>query len=138
MRLEHAGHAEFKNFVLGEKQFDAVNRDIELRDLFNAEDAFRLEPYHLDAYRAREIDMTRGDHEAAIGRLRPLASSSDDPAYAAALARTLNATGRLVEAEQQRAFAAARDEQLELHHPEAYADHAAEFRRDALSHPARR
>ena len=53
MRLEHAGRAEFKNFVMGDKQFDSVNRDLEIRDLFNAEDAFRLEPYYLDAYRAR-------------------------------------------------------------------------------------
>ena len=53
MRLEHAGRAEFKNFVLGDKQFDPVNRDLEIRDLFNAEDAFRLEPYYLGAYRAR-------------------------------------------------------------------------------------
>jgi Domain of unknown function (DUF4331) len=53
MRLEHAGRAEFKNFVLGDKQFDPVNRDLGIRDLFNAEDAFRLEPYYLDAYRAR-------------------------------------------------------------------------------------
>jgi Domain of unknown function (DUF4331) len=52
MRLEHAGRAEFKNFVLGDKQFDTVNRDLEIRDLFNAEDAFRLEPYYLEAYRA--------------------------------------------------------------------------------------
>ena len=53
MQLEHAGRSEFKNFVLGDTQYDTVNSDIELRDLFNAEDAFHLAPYYLDAYHAR-------------------------------------------------------------------------------------
>jgi hypothetical protein len=53
VRLEHAGRPEFKNFVLADKHLDPVNRDIEIRDLFNSEDAFKLEPYYLDAYRSR-------------------------------------------------------------------------------------
>lgn len=53
VRMEHTGRAELKNFVMGDKQFDTVNSDIEIRDLFNAEDAFRLQPYYLAAYRAR-------------------------------------------------------------------------------------
>jgi hypothetical protein len=38
---------------MSDKQFDTVNRDIEIRDLYNSEDAFSLAPYYLNAYRAR-------------------------------------------------------------------------------------
>ena len=82
--------------------------------------------------RLADIDMTRGAHETAVARLSPLASSSDDPEYAAALAHALTATGRLREAGQHLATAAARYEQLAWSHPAAYADHAADFRRDAM------
>jgi tetratricopeptide (TPR) repeat protein len=82
--------------------------------------------------RLADIDMTQGAHETAVDRLSPLASSSDDPAYAAALARALTSTGRLHEAGRQRAIAAARYEQLALRHPAAYAGHAADFRRDTM------
>jgi tetratricopeptide (TPR) repeat protein len=51
------------------------------------------------------IDTAMGAHEAAIGRLRPLASSSDDPGYAARLARALSAAGYLPEAARWRAAA---------------------------------
>lgn len=87
--------------------------------------------------RLADIDMARGSYDVAINRLTPLASSSDDPEIPAALARALNAAGRLREAEEQRATAAARYDQLTLRHPHAYADHAADFRREAFSHPAR-
>jgi hypothetical protein len=53
VRLQHTARAELKNFVMSDKQFDPVNRDIEIRDLFNSEDAFNLSPYYLDAYRSR-------------------------------------------------------------------------------------
>jgi tetratricopeptide (TPR) repeat protein len=75
-----------------------------------------------------EIDAATGAHEAAIGRLRPLASSSDDPGYAATLARALSAAGHGREAEQWRTAAAVRYDELALRHPEAYASHAADFR----------
>ena len=84
--------------------------------------------------RLADIDLTLGAHETAIERLSPLASSSDDPVYAAALAHALDAAGHPREAEEQRAAAATRYEQLALIHPEAYADHAADFRRDASAH----
>ena len=87
--------------------------------------------------RLAEVDVARGDHEIAINRLKPLAASSDDPAYAAALSRALRAAGDLHDAEQHRAVAATRYEQLALRHPQAYADHAADFQRSLLSlhHP---
>jgi tetratricopeptide (TPR) repeat protein len=69
-----------------------------------------------------EIDTKLGGYEAAIGLLGSLASSSDDPQYAAMLAAALGAAGRHREAEQWRASAAARYDELALRHPEAYAD----------------
>jgi hypothetical protein len=53
VRLEHTARAELKNFVLSDSQHDPVNRGIDVRDLFNSEDAFSLSPYYLDAYRSR-------------------------------------------------------------------------------------
>ncbi|MDH6214244.1 hypothetical protein [Streptomyces pseudovenezuelae] len=38
---------------MSDKQHDTVNRDIEIRDLYNSEDVFSLAPYYLDAYRSR-------------------------------------------------------------------------------------
>jgi tetratricopeptide (TPR) repeat protein len=95
----------------------------------------RVPAYAPAVARLAEIDMARGERKTAIDRLRPLTSSGDDPAYAAALAHALNAAGRLHKAEQLQAAASARYEQLALRHPEAYADHAADFHHDALSHP---
>jgi Domain of unknown function (DUF4331) len=53
VRLERVGRPEVKNLLLAPKQFDTVNRDLEIRDLYNMEDAFRLAPAYLGAYRAR-------------------------------------------------------------------------------------
>src|SRR2546421_13124084 len=60
-------------------------------------------------------------------RLRPLALSSDDPDYAAQLARILGAAGHDDEARHWRRLAAARFDELIASHPAAFADHAAEF-----------
>jgi hypothetical protein len=53
VRLERVGRPEVKNLLLAPKQFDTVNRDLEIRDLYNSEDAFRLAPAYQGAYRAR-------------------------------------------------------------------------------------
>jgi len=53
IRLERMGRPEIKNFILQDKKFDAINRDLEIRDLYNAEDAFALSPDYVGAYRAR-------------------------------------------------------------------------------------
>ena len=53
VRLERFGRPEIKNITLSAKMFDAVNRDLEIRDLYNDEDAFNLVPTYLGAYRAR-------------------------------------------------------------------------------------
>ncbi|MGH3307178.1 MAG: DUF4331 family protein [Nocardioides sp.] len=53
VRLERMGRPEIKNFTLQDRKFDRVNRDLELRDLYNAEDAFELSEDYVGAYRAR-------------------------------------------------------------------------------------
>jgi hypothetical protein len=53
VRIERVGRPEVKNMMLGPKQFDTVNRDLEIRDLYNMEDGFGLQPGYLGAYRAR-------------------------------------------------------------------------------------
>jgi hypothetical protein len=53
VRLERAGRPEVPNLMLAPKQFDQVNRDLEIRDLYNMEDAFRLSEVYVNAYRAR-------------------------------------------------------------------------------------
>jgi len=53
LRLERVGRPEVKDLMLAPKQFDLVNRDLEIRDLYNTEDAFHLSEAYLGAYRAR-------------------------------------------------------------------------------------
>jgi hypothetical protein len=53
IRLERVGRPEIKNVILSWKDFDRVNRDLELRDLYNLEDAFHLGKDYRGAYRAR-------------------------------------------------------------------------------------
>jgi hypothetical protein len=53
VRIERVGRPEVKNMMLAPKQFDAVNRDLEIRDLYNMEDAFHLGDAYVGAYRAR-------------------------------------------------------------------------------------
>jgi Domain of unknown function (DUF4331) len=53
IRLERFGRPEIKNVVLSAKEFDTVNRDLEIRDLYNQEDPFKLAKDYVGAYRAR-------------------------------------------------------------------------------------
>jgi len=74
-----------------------------------------------------EVEAELGDIESAVARLYSLAVSSDDPDYAAQLARILGASGRAHESRHWCRLAAARYDELVACHPEAFADHAAEF-----------
>ena len=74
-----------------------------------------------------EVDADLGKREAAIARLTPLAVSSDDPDYAAQLARILSEMGRSEESFAWRRMAASRYDELIATYPAAFADHAAEF-----------
>ena len=47
------GCPEIKNVILQLKQFDQVNRDLEVRDLYNLEDTFHLSKDYGNVYRAR-------------------------------------------------------------------------------------
>ena len=53
VRIERVGRPEVKNMLLAPKQYDQVNRDLEIRDLYNMEDAYRLGDSYQGAYRAR-------------------------------------------------------------------------------------
>jgi hypothetical protein len=53
VRIERVGRPEVKNMMLAMKQHDPVNRDLEIRDLYNMEDAFHLGESYRGAYRAR-------------------------------------------------------------------------------------
>jgi tetratricopeptide (TPR) repeat protein len=74
-----------------------------------------------------EVEAQLGDIDSAVERLHPLALSSDDPDYAAQLARILGEVGHDREARHWRRLAAARFDELVASRPEAFADHAAEF-----------
>ena len=75
MRLERVGRPEIKNVTLSAKMFDQLNRNLEIRELYNLEDAFNLSKTYLDAFRARfnanlaffdsldgKSDWTLGEH----------------------------------------------------------------------------
>ena len=74
-----------------------------------------------------EVEAELGEIESAVARLYSLAVSSDDPDYAAQLARILGETGHADESRHWCWLAAARYDELVARHPEAFADHAAEF-----------
>src|SRR5262249_16671966 len=50
VRIERLGRPEIKNVTLSWKQFDQTNRNLEIRDLYNSEDAFHVSPDYLEAY----------------------------------------------------------------------------------------
>ena len=53
VRIERVGRPEVKNMMLAPKDFDQVNRDLEIRDLYNMDDAFHLGDSYAGAFRAR-------------------------------------------------------------------------------------
>src|SRR5258705_5999260 len=73
-----------------------------------------------------EVEAELGQTESAVARLYSVAVSSDDPDYAAQLARILRDAGCSQFQHWCRLDAASYDE-LVVSHPEAFADHAAEF-----------
>jgi len=74
-----------------------------------------------------EVEAQLGEIEFAGASVRSLAASSDDPDYAAQLARVLADAGREGESRHWRRLAAEGYDELLARHPEAFADHAAEF-----------
>jgi tetratricopeptide (TPR) repeat protein len=106
------------------------------RDWFDA--AWRRLPAYAQAEgHLAEVEAELGKREDAIARLRRLASESDDPDYAAQLARVLDEDGNANEADRWRARAEKRYDELVSRHPAAFADHAAEFWSSAGRDPQR-
>src|SRR5262249_27327716 len=100
--------------------------------LKEARTCFEAAVHRVPAYAAAqghlaEVEAELGEPEAAIARLNPLALSSDDPDYAAQLARILGEMGNSEESVAWRRMAASRYDELIATHPAAFADHAAEF-----------
>ena len=51
VRLDRMGRSEMTNITLSVKQFDEVNRDLEIRDLYNQQDSFNLSQDYVGAFR---------------------------------------------------------------------------------------
>jgi tetratricopeptide (TPR) repeat protein len=98
----------------------------EARTCFEAAIA-RVPAYAAAQGHLAEVEADLGNPESALARLYPLAVSSDDPDYAAQLARILGEMGRNDESSVWRGRAADRYDELTATHREAFADHAAEF-----------
>ena len=92
------------------------------------EAAVRRLPAYVPAHgHLAELDAAQRKTVPAIARLRTLALGSDDPDYATQLARILSDVRQAEEAELWRGRAEARYEELLTRHPDAFADHGAEF-----------
>lgn len=67
VRLARLGRPEIKNFTMSVPVADTVNRELEIRDLYNQEDAFNLSPFYLGAYRAR-LNANLADWDSCDGK----------------------------------------------------------------------
>jgi tetratricopeptide (TPR) repeat protein len=74
-----------------------------------------------------EVEAELGHFDLAIALLDPLAATSDDPDYAAQLARIYADAGYPDDSRHWREHAATRYDELIALYPEAFADHAADF-----------
>ena len=111
-------------------------------NLDRARDYLRAARRYVPAYapaqgHLAEVEAGLGNIATAIALLQPLAISSDDPDYASQLARILADAGNATDSSYWRQLAAARYEELIASHPEAFADHAAEFWLGAGADPRR-
>jgi tetratricopeptide (TPR) repeat protein len=134
-RLFDESRARFRGvspFGLAQLDFQRAHLWLEQGDLTRARDWLLAAWHRVPAYapaegHLAEVEAELGEHETAIARLRRLADTSDDPDYAAQLARILEEVGRSQEAAPWRAVAEVRYAELVARHPAAFADHAAEF-----------
>jgi hypothetical protein len=53
IRIERVGRPEIKNAVMSTKEYDPVNRDLEVRDLYDLEDSFHMSKDYAGTFRAR-------------------------------------------------------------------------------------
>ena len=68
VRIERVGRPEVKNMMLAPKDFDPVNRDLEIRDLYNMDDAFHLGDSYAGAFRSR-LDANLAFWDGLDGRM---------------------------------------------------------------------
>ena len=106
------------------------------RALF-AEAHRRLPGYGAAACHLAEVEAELGDVAAAVALLEPLAARSEDPDPAAQLARILAARGDADGARRWGERARGRYDELLARHPDAFADHGAEFYLAAGADPQR-
>ena len=79
IRIERIGRPEIKNFILQLKQFDQVNRDLEVRDLYNLEDPFHMSKDYGGVYRAR-LNANLAFHDRLDGKIDwPLSPDGTHP-----------------------------------------------------------
>ena len=132
-------HAQSRSCYRGVSPFPLALLDFQLGLMWMNEDCLEDARSSFDAALRRvpayaparghlaEVEAQLGEIDSAVSRLYPLANSSDDPDYAAQLARIFAEAGRDGEARHWRRLAAARFGELMASRPEAFADHAAEF-----------
>ncbi len=53
IRIERVGRPEIKNAIMSTKEYDPVNRDLEVRDLYGLEDPFHMSKDYAGTFRAR-------------------------------------------------------------------------------------
>ena len=87
----------------------------------------RLPAYARAQGHLAEVEAELDKVDKAISRLRPVVASSDDPDYAVKLAFMLKDIGRIEESRTICGVVGLRYDELVSRHPEAFADHAAEF-----------
>ncbi len=79
VRLERVGRPEIKNIGMQWNAYDTVNRDIDIRDLYNDEDAFALAETYKGAYRAR-LNANLSFYDGLDGKVDwPLDEEGDHP-----------------------------------------------------------
>jgi tetratricopeptide (TPR) repeat protein len=142
-------HAESRRRYRGVSPFPLALLDFQLGRMWktkgrlcDARMSFDAAHRRVPAYAAAqghlaEVEAELGEIKSAVARLYSLADSSDDPDYAAQLARILADVGRARESRHWCRLAAARYDELVASHPEAFADHAAEFWLAAGANPSK-
>lgn len=79
VRLERVGRPEIKNIGMQWPAFDKLNSSVDLRDLYNAEDAFHLGADYVPAFRSR-LNANFGFFDGLDGRIDwPLTEAGDHP-----------------------------------------------------------
>jgi len=86
IRIERMGRPEIKNMLMSMKEFDQVNRNLEVRDLYNLEDPFHMSRDYRDVYRAR-LDANLALFDRMDGTLDwPLGPNGEHPLTSLVLA----------------------------------------------------